>query len=120
MSIRSTSTILKITRDGGSNVTYRIPWAKYGTLVYLVANTEQVIPVPNNFDSVLFSFDPGSTVLVAPEDAGALAFPAPGSSLNTIAEINPFIRSCQDDTGIRLLSDTTALIKLNFFNIEKV
>lgn len=101
-------------KDINGNVTYSYPFSETGAQVILSPDTPQSYTVPENVNSVVFSFSKGSDVYVNPNGTATL----PGGAFTaTIQDLNPVVRPVLPGQQLSFISATTAGVTLSFFNV---
>src|SRR4051812_28162001 len=104
---------LLLGKDINGNVTYELPFTSSGVGVTLAANTAQNAIVPNNVNTVFFSYSSGANVWVDPQNIAVI----PGGSFTTtFADLNPVARSVIPGQTLSFISPTAAYVKVSYYN----
>jgi hypothetical protein len=99
-------------RDSAGECVYGYPFSDVGAQVILSPNTPQSYTVPQNVDTVVFSFSKGSDVYVNPVATAGL----PGGAFAaTLQDLNPVLRPVVPGQTLSFISATNAGVTLSFF-----
>ena len=109
-------TELKITRDKKGLVAYGVNFSDTGSIVSMLASTNDSLAVPAGADFALFQFTPGATVLVG---TGSVSIPVPGIAFTSASEdINPEGRSLYNVSTLQFYAETASLVKVSFYKVN--